>query len=184
MNKAHDAWRSASSYPELCALGAAFLTGDLDHFPGWGAPQTDEETDWVEEVLVGCCQAGFLTVASQRGLPPQSGPDDRPEKRRAFVTGFVDETASRALEDLIGPDLAVVRELEEDLALGLRGEEHFLAIGPEAREAELALFAQNLGPEGMVALERTHWVCVVDLIWGRDDHLWPALAACLGTPYP
>ncbi len=184
MNEARDAWLAASSYPELCALGGAFLTGDLGHFPGWGAPETDEETDGVEQLLVACCQRGFLTVASQRGEGARPGEDGRPEERRAFVTGFVDEQALELLAGLEGPDLMLARNLKQDLPLGRRGDELFLALGPDARESELTLFAQDLGPQGLAALESTQWVCLVDLIWGRDDHLWPALAARLGTPYP
>ena len=64
MNKARDAWRAATRYEELCSLAAAFLTGGIDHFPGWGAGDTDEETDEVEGLLTSCCLGGFLAVAS------------------------------------------------------------------------------------------------------------------------
>ena len=184
MTESREAWLAASSYPELCALGAAFLAGDLGHFPGWGAPETDEETDGVENLLVACCQGGFLTVASQRGEAARPGEDGRPEERRAFVTGFVDDQALQLVTGLEGSDLLLARNLDRDLPLGRRGEDLFLALGPDARASELQLFAQDLGPRGMAALECTHWVCLVDLIWGRDDHLWPALAARLRTPYP
>ena len=184
MNKARDAWRAATRYEELCSLAAAFLTGGIDHFPGWGAGDTDEETDEVEGLLTSCCLGGFLTVASQRGQPERPGADGRPERRRAFVTGFMDPGAAAALSGVREAGLRLVHDLEEDLPLGLRGEDVFLALGPGAREAELELFAHDLGPQGLSALQGARWACVLDPTWGRDDRLWPTLAAALGTPYP
>jgi hypothetical protein len=37
---AEQAWREAASFAELRALGARFVAGELDFFPGWGAPAT------------------------------------------------------------------------------------------------------------------------------------------------
>ena len=76
-----DPWLTAQSYAELCALGARFLEGDLDAFPGWGAADTDEETDAIEDLLAAWCRAGFLTVASQPGEPDEPGHDGRLERR-------------------------------------------------------------------------------------------------------
>jgi len=184
VNKARDAWRAATRYEELCSLGAAFLAGDHAHFPGWGAKDTDEETDDLSDLLAACCRAGFLTVASQPGAPEEPGADGRPERRRAFVTGFAMGPTAEALLGLGDQGLLAAHALTEDLPLGLRGDEVFLALGPGAREAELELFAHDLGPAGLQALSDARWVCVVDPAWGRDDHLWPALAAAIGTPYP
>lgn len=181
MTSARDAWRAARRYEDLCRLGAAFLRGDLEHFPGWGAADTDEETDALEDLLVACCRAGFLTVASQAAGPAAAGADGRPERRRAFVTGFVRDLD---LAPLAEAGLLVVHSLEEDLPLGLRGEEVFLAVGPGAREAELALFAEDLAPPALAELEAARWVCLADPMWEREEHLWSGLAACLGTHYP
>ena len=180
MTSARDAWRAARRYEDLCRLGAAFLRGDLDHFPGWGAADTDEETDALEDLLVACCRAGFLTVASQVAGTGAHGADGRPERRRAFVTGFVRDLDLGPLADA---GLLVVHSLEEDLPLGLRGEDVFLALGPGAREAELALFEEDLSPPALAELAAARWVCVADPEWGRAEHLWSSLAAHLGTHY-
>lgn len=181
MTSARDAWRAATRYEDLCRLGAAFLGGELDHFPGWGAADTDEETDALEDLLVACCAAGFLTVASQTAGPEVPGADGRPERRRAFVTGFV---RGLDLGPLADAGLLVASELDEDLPLGLRGDDVFLALGPGAREAELALFAEDLSPAAQAELAAARWVCVADPEWGRAEHLWSALAAQVGTHYP
>jgi len=177
---ARDAWRRAGPFEELCALGAAFLQGDLAYFPGWGAADIDEETDALEDLLVACCRAGFLTVASQVAGTGAHGADGRPERRRAFVTGFVRDLDLGPLADA---GLLVVHSLEEDLPLGLRGEDVFLALGPGAREAELALFEEDLSPPALAELAAARWVCVADPEWGRAEHLWSSLAAHLGTHY-
>jgi Domain of unknown function (DUF6919) len=182
--RARDAWRAANDFPELCELGARFVEGDLAHFPGWGAPETDDETDRVADLLAAACRAGFLTVASQLGSEDEPGADGRLERRRAFVTGFIDPVLGPALEDLGTRGLRVVLDQCTELALGLRGADAFLALGPGAREAELELFGEDLGPAGRQALDGTRWIAIVDPEWGRDDHLWTGLAAALGTPYP
>ncbi len=179
-----DTWPAAETFEDLCELGARFLEGDLDHFPGWGASAVDDETDEVAALLAACCRRGFLTVASQPGSPDGPGEDGRLERRRAFVTGFVADSAVQVLGSLVDRDLVVVLDRCDELPLGLRGSDVFLALGPGAREAELDLFASELGPAGLAALETARWACALDPEWGRDDRLWPALAAAFGTPYP
>lgn len=178
------AWQAAGSYRELCELAARFVEGDLQHFPGWGAPDIDEETDDVSDLLACYCRAGFLTVASQRGSADEPGSDGRIERRRAFVTGFIDPELSASLLGLAEQGLLVLLDTCSELPLGLRGADAFLALGPGAREAELKLFDEDLGPAGRAAVGAARWVALVDPEWGRDDHLWSALAAALETPYP
>lgn len=183
MSDGRTEWRAATTFEDLCARAAAFLEGTLDHFPGWGAPDVDEETDAVAPLLAACCRAGFLTVASQPGSPDTPGADGRIERRRAFVTGFADAPAAGALADLQGRGLVVELDRCEELPLAVRGEDVFLALGPGAREAELELFAADLGPAGIAALRASRWAVAADPEWGRDGHLWPALATALGTTY-
>ncbi|MDA1265474.1 MAG: hypothetical protein O2816_10390 [Planctomycetota bacterium] len=177
-------WREASSYAELCELGARFLEGDLDTFPGWGADDTDEETDEISGLLAAWCRRGFLTVASQPGEPDGPGHDGRLERRRAFVTGFVDEHAAERLASLSGELLVILDRCPDEMPLGLRGEDVFLALGPDAPEAELALFEQALCAAACADLRRQRWACVVDPTWGRVESLWSSLAAVLARPYP
>jgi hypothetical protein len=179
-----DLWREASSYAELCELGARFLEGDLDSFPGWGADDTDEETDEVSGLLAAWCHAGFLTVASQPGEPDGPGHDGRLERRRAFVTGFVDGPAAERLAAQEDELIVVLDRCSDELPLGLRGEDVFLALGPEAPEAELAIFEEALSPAALADLRRQRWVCVADPTWGSVETLWSSLAAVLGRPYP
>lgn len=183
---ARAAWRAAASFPELCELGARFVEGRLAWFPGWGAETTDEETDAIAATLAALHRAGFLTVASQRGVPDRRGADGRIERRRAFVCGFADGRAAEALHALADPRLAVAtfgatEEGGAELPVGLRGGEPFLVAGHAAGPRELELFAHDLSPAGMAALRAARYAGVVDLGWGRDDLLWKLLAAALGT---
>ena len=181
MGSPREAWRRAASFAELCRLAAAFLRGELGCFPGWGAPDTDEETDRLEGVLLAGCAAGILPLASQEGGAGTLGHDGRPEQRRAFLCAFVQGFDPRPLE---ARGITILDEAAEEVPLGVRGGEVFLALGPGAREAELEIFREALCPAGLAALEAARWVTLVDLTWGRRDHLWSELAAELGTRFP
>lgn len=187
IDEAARAWREAHSFAELCELGARFLEGNLPFFPGWGAPETDEETDGLESLLAAANRAGFLTLASQRGAPESPGADGRTERRRAFVCGFASEATAARLEQLTHDDesdgeLEIARE-GEDLTLGLRGEDAFLVVGSDAASQELEIFAGHLHPDALRTLRDARYVCLADRTWSRDDRLWPGLAQALGIAY-
>lgn len=175
-------WGRAETFRDLCELGARFLEGDLDSFPGWGAADVDEETDDdFADLLADCCRAGFLTVASQPGAADAPGHDGQVERRRAFVTGFADAGRVEALGAL--PGLTLTVDHCPELVLGLRGEEPFLVLGPDPRASELELFEDHLSAAGMASLARQSWVVLHDPEWGRTDRLVPALAATLRKRY-
>ncbi len=177
------AWREARSFSELCELGARFLEGLLPCFPGWGAPEVDEETDDLVPLLAAANRAGFLTLASQRGAPESPGADGRTERRRAFVCGFATARAATELLRLtLAGELEVARE-GEDQTLGLRGEDAFLVVGSGAASQELEIFAGYLDEEALSCLRDARYVCLADRTWSRDDRLWPGLAQALGIAY-
>ena len=182
-DEAARAWREARSFAELCELGARFLEGELPFFPGWGAPEPDEETDDLVSLLAAANRAGFLTLASQRGAPDEPGADGRTERRRAFVCGFAEEATARTLEQLTaGGELEVARE-GQDLTLGLRDEDAFLVVGSEAASRELEIFAEQIQGDALNSLRDARYVCLADRAWSRDDRLWPRLAEALGIAY-
>ncbi|MEY2746767.1 MAG: hypothetical protein RL112_1809, partial [Planctomycetota bacterium] len=81
------AWRRAKDHADLCLLAEEFLAGRLASFPGWGASETDAETDALLGALVAACRAGFLPLASQQGGA----------RRRAFVLGFAPPRLAKSL---------------------------------------------------------------------------------------
>lgn len=175
------AWREAHTAEDLCACALGFLAGELLSFPGWGFPNLDEESDALVPTLKRCCQAGFLTVASQpagTGLP---GADGRMERRRAFVTGFA---STHALEH-IGrelPDGLVLFAHESSLldlgcgmVVGERGDDAFLLAGGAAGPLELEFFREESTVQAAQDLASWSFVSLIDKDWDRDDRLWSHL---------
>jgi len=178
-------WRAAATFADLCALGARFVSGGLERFPGWGAPALDVESDALVPALVGLNRAGFLTLASQPGRIGRD-PDGVRVRQRAFVFGFVsDDIAARLGAPPPAPGLAlrVFRPGDgadaEALPVSERdGVAHAFAGVPAFAE-ELALFAEDCGPAALAALARATFASAIDLEWGRERALWSFLARAL-----
>jgi len=188
-------WREAVTWAELCELGAAFLEGELGSFPGWLAPDIDEETDPHVDTLAAACRAGFLTTSSQPGHPRRAEHDEVLYARRAFVTGFCDEAALTRLARHEGtaragqadgepilrtfPGLTVHVDAREPVAL--RGGEPFLWVGHDARLAEQEIFAEALSQAASEELLSQRFVAFWDPVWGRPDLLFERLGEALGA---
>ncbi len=175
------AWHAARSFAELCELGARFIEGEVEFFPGWGAPDIDEETDALVPLLADLNRAGFLTCASQPGHAAAPGHDGKPWRRRAFVSGFV---AAPLAPDLARATHAAGLEWCADpasppLAAGVRDGEPFLFAGAGAGPDELEIFAEAIGPAALAKLRAALYVSVVDPGWDDRTLLWDTLAAAL-----
>ena len=183
------AWQAARSFPELCALAARFLEGDLPFFPGWMAPDIDEETDALVPYLVAATRRGLLPTASQPGACPPLSHDGRPWKQRAFVVGF----ASADFEDWVrgrcaGTPLEVrsfgaTKSGGEAVPCGVQGDREYLWIGTGQGPDELGIFADAVHPVALRDLRATRYLCLWDPEWGRDELLWPILGdpdSCTG----
>lgn len=176
-------WRKATSFEELCALAVEFLDGELPAFPGWMAPDIDEETDeWVPQ-LADANERGFLTTASQPGTCPELSHDGLPWSQRAFVVGFAAEGLVHELRGQIEGtrlllfDFASGETGGQAMAAARHGDREYLFVGTGEGPAELELFAQRLGPGALKELSQTRFVCLIDPEWGQDDLLWPILEA-------
>lgn len=183
------AWRAARGFDALCALGAAFLERRCAHFPGWGAADPDVETDAIVAPLVALHAHGFLSVASQPGFAGTR--DGRDVRQRAFVAGFarpalaqriaasprVESAVYGAWNDLdtfanpsrssLAPDASRSMTTVDGVARVVAGE--------DAREEELALFADDLDAAALRELRAAAYVVAWDPEFGRDDVLWDAL---------
>ncbi|MEZ6014165.1 MAG: hypothetical protein R3F49_03555 [Planctomycetota bacterium] len=183
-----DAWRAARTFDELCALGARFVRGALEAFPGWGAPDLDEESDTIHETLVHCMDGGLLTTASQPGRPFAPGHDGRAWGQRAFLCGFArDATLARlrGAADEAGLWCSAPRRGPATaVPVGLADGTPYLFAGHDAYADELELFEDALDPRAHAELAATQFIWLVDPVWGRREALPRAVAGALpgGAP--
>jgi hypothetical protein len=183
-----DPWRDARTFEDLCDLGARFVEGSIDVFPGWGFPSLDRESDVIAPDLAALNRSGFLTLASQPAAIERQ-PDGVVRRRRAFVFGFVSDAVARRLEQRAGNDgeieIRVFRRgrRHDDAtptAVGERDGEADAYAGYPAFAEELALFADACGADALAALARAPFASAVDLVWGRERALWDELARAVG----
>lgn len=189
-------WRAAQSFAELCELGARFVEGRIAFFPGWNAPDLDEESDEIAALLARLCRAGFLTVASQPARARVGGAG-----QRAFVCGFASDAAASKLEraprseglvvlvqraSRAGEKDGFVRNAErarhvcsarEPVSLH-DGVAHAFA-GHDARAEEIVCFEDHVSEAALAELSARAWVSAYDLEWGRKDALWNHLRRIL-----
>lgn len=183
--KSYPGWTEALTAQDLCGCAARFLAGDLGTFPGWGAPDVDEETDPLIPTLELCCRAGFLTVASQPGGDARIGADGRTEQRRAFVTGFASPRAVERLRANLPQGLSLfshpssLLDLDLGLIVGERGGETFLLAGAAAGPIELDFFRQAASPVAAEDLAQWSFTSLIEDDWNRDDRLWDHLDRAL-----
>lgn len=185
MNRAdRKLWQSARTLDDLCELTAMWLEGELQQTPGHLGPPMPETAEITAE-LIAANRAGFLTWGSQPGEDWDLG-----WCQRAAVTGFVPESR-----------IIAVRR-----ALNIRGLWFIEAKAPRRRTDSGSAMVVTFGPDGPVtgfghriASKDLRWelgichpdavaqvcdawqVTVIDPAPGRNDRLWPALAACAGT---
>lgn len=173
-------WAHAQSFAELCRLGARFVLGEIQSFPGWGAPDLDEESDALVPALARANRGGLLTTASQPGRPFGPGHDGRAWAQRAFVAGFAeDATAGKLAAAAARAGLWCAAHPGSDALaapVGLADGVPYLFAGHDARAAELALFEGEVGSGALAALATACFVWLVDPVWGRRDALPAALA--------
>lgn len=181
-------WRRATTFAELCELGARFVEGRLSLFPGWMAEALDEESDALVPALAALNRGGLLTLASQPGRAPYRGHDGARWAQRAFVAAFASEDAARALAPLArrGLEVAVFGAEErggERVPVGLRGDTPYLFAGYGAGPDELGIFAEFLGAAALDGLRRARYLTVVDPLWEPRDLLWREARRALAAGY-
>lgn len=178
-----DEWRAAATFADLCALGERFVRGELRLFPGWGAPDLDEESDALGPTLARSMRGGLFTTASQPGRPFAPGHDGRAWGQRAFVCGFAHTGAVALLAEAArarGLWLLCPGPGAEATPVGLADGRPYLFAGHAARDEELELFAGEVGERALQELEAQTFVWCVDPVWGRRAALIEALAAAFG----
>lgn len=169
-------WGNAQSFGELCELMARFLEGEGDEAPGCGP--VEEETKPLVPYLSAFNRAGFLTTCSQ---PGELSPNWR---QRAFVNGFaLEETARRMARLALFTDLHIVAAPPGN-SVGFHTPiivRDFMAHGWSGFTIfdEIEHFAEGCSSSAVADLRRAWSVSVIDLAWGRSDHLWEELSQAL-----
>jgi hypothetical protein len=172
-------WLGARTLADLGELTAEWLEGRVKSQPRYfGGPAP--ETGPLTPVLAACNRAGFVTDDSQPGEP-----GDEYEPQRAAVCGYMaTEALSRLCRYLAGTSLAVVAHApacqvtSDDGAIVITpsdDEYYTRAGGPTSAATLRSEYAGELHPDAIEALCSAWQVSIVDLEWGRNDVLWPAL---------
>lgn len=175
-------WRDARTIADLGAGMAQWLEGRIPSWPGYEAGcGPDEETRHLVPDLAALNRAGFVTTNSQPGTDG-IGYDEARWRQRAYVEGVIDDRnplLHRVIRAAGRAGMTVVRGrgyLPTPLVLTERDGQPMAAISVRAPRDQVAREWHGIGRQALKAL-RQHGahISIVDPVWGRDTHLWPAL---------
>ncbi|MFE2164862.1 DUF6919 domain-containing protein [Streptomyces sp. NPDC059447] len=170
-------WRESRSIADLGQNMALWLEGRGPAWPGYGADFGYEEEADVRHlvpVLAAAGRAGFVTTCSQPGY--ESGGT----RQRAWVEGIVHDR-NPLLGRLLGLErqgFTVIRgSRTPHLVLTEEDGHPFTTLGYRARRDWMAREWHGVSRHALREL-RQHGVTLhlIDMTWGRDNRLWPALA--------
>lgn len=170
-------WRDTRTIADLGQTMALWLEGRIPSWPGYDGPFGQEEPDGARHLvptLIALNRAGFVTTNSQPGTADRFG------RQRACVEGVIHDH---------NPLLGRLLGLERDGFTVLRGWPRqttvvtedsgrpFSTIGGfRLRRDETTRQWQGIGRQALRELKHHgSTLHVIDMSWGRDDRLWPAL---------
>lgn len=188
-------WTRARTLDDLGACTALWLRGELPHMPtSHYCESVSPETKRLIPILAELNLSGkFITTFSQPGcIPLRRGYGGIMERQRAAVMGFVPPDAIantyKVLESLPNVDLKVSRPgspsgRQTQLVSQNKGRD-ITWCGHVLSQEEIAEHYgpvpgwddhPGLDPMVISSLQGSYQVSVVDLLWGRNHALWPAL---------
>lgn len=174
-------WATAQTLDQLGELTARWLEGAIPNHPANHGEGPDEETHSLVPTLAAYNRAGLVTDFSQPGEPESDG-----WTQRAAVSAWCsDETCDR-LDKAIGPtELILLFEIHgrhscSRIPVTLDEGKAYTWTGNSYDEDYLMVCYGELAPEGRDAIRASWYVTIIDPIWGRNDLLWPTVAAALG----
>lgn len=181
-------WAEAETVADLGELGALWLEGEIPSQPGYAELcGPDVETEHLVPVLARLNRAGFFTSGSQPGITPDSG-GENDHWQSAAVDGFVDDltvlsrinsacTAS-GLHCIVHPRATRWRnDYRSAVSVTRFGGQDCTWFGACLSRRYLRFL---YGETGALDVLREAWqVTVIDLEWGRGDHLWSMLDEAL-----
>jgi hypothetical protein len=161
-------WKSARTMADLGELVIEWLHGEITQTPGHCAPPCDETLPLIPALTV-INRGGFVTDNSQLAEVVDG------DAWGTDVSGFVtDSTLAKIQAAADGTDLVVI-------ACRGRHHEHRQKFRWQpCPRRDVTDFWATACPDASDALWATWWVYVEDPVNGRNDLLWPALAAALG----
>lgn len=177
-------WAYTRTLGDVGELTALWLEGDLASQPGY-LPNCgpDLETRELIPTLAALNRAGWLTDVSQPGEEPQVGYDGEVWAQRAGVGGFVERgLADRVESAALAAGLLVVRHdgagrRRGGVTVTTRAGRPYTEFGARwSRRALVNQYAECGGP-AITRIQAAVQLTVVDPQWGRNDVLWPLLAA-------
>lgn len=183
--EAEHRWHVATTFFEMCELMALFIEGKSPFIPGYFGDAVDTETLPIVPYLAALNRAGLMTTQSQ---PGQFEPG---YKQRAFVHGFANREVALKIATLaLYSDLHICvfpPDSEEDtgyhVPVTVDNFQPFTWAGMHSL-GEIEHYSDVLLDEAILSLEQAWYVTVIDLTWGRNDHLWESLTHVLCySPY-
>lgn len=171
-------WENARTIPDLARLTVKWLEGSLVQIPSYSGPP-EAETSVILEELIRINAAGFMTEFSQ---PAEMEPG---WSQRAAVTGFCEEALGERIQSgLLNTELLVLALRPGDdtiqIPISLDGDEASTWTGARSDEDSIMYeFSHAVHSAAVGSLFLAWQVSVVDMRWGRNDLLWPALIAAV-----
>jgi hypothetical protein len=182
-NDAERLWLEAKTLDELGELTARWIEGTLPYYPFYGGP-IDAETDRLQNTLASFNRNGLVTTFSQPAEPLEEEGD----AQRACVEGYAREELAKRLAALgLYTDLLVLI-YPADVAWGYQipitlAEFHpYSWCGSCGGQEELESLRAHLSEDAMASLSSAWKVVVIDLQWGRENHLWGHVNDVLTKP--
>ena len=185
--RAEESWLRARGFDDLCRLTGDYVTGRQPFFPthyGDPDPESHEIASSLEQLNIN----GLLTICSQPGMREEDGQNSQ----RAFVDGFAKRDvaegfATRSLYSdiyvaIFSPDGSGYNGYMVPVTLE-DGRPYTWAGFSSGVDEELEHFAAVSSEAAMKELRSAWYVAAIDLVWGRNQHLWPALLEPLRSGY-
>jgi len=178
-------WEAARTLADLGELTALWLEGTIKSMPGYYGGSDGETRDLIA-VLAAVNRAGYATTVSPPREPPVTGYDGETWIQRAAVEGFAgtdvlgDLRAHVAATPLIlvaTPAASTNGTWETRIPVTLDGDTENTAFGGVPPVSHLDDIYGDCHPDLITAITSAWQVTIVYPEWGRNDVLWPALAA-------
>ncbi|MGW0647315.1 DUF6919 domain-containing protein [Streptomyces umbrinus] len=153
-------WKAATTLGELGRLMALWLEGEIASWPGYQPGYgPEEETRDLVPTLAAANLAGYVTIASQPGVDPETGADGAVWEQRAAVEGFIRDLALlRRLADAAhaaGLEMEVADSLdtgETGFTVTTRDGQAYTGFGGHLRRGNLLMIWPGIGRQARDAV--------------------------------
>lgn len=178
-----EVWRQASTLAAAGELTARWLEGKSEYQAGTLAPRFDDETLPIAGQLADINRSGLFTKESQPGLAADTG-----TAQREYVTGFCSaESARRLLQLSSRTEFVAIAHAPGEMSsasvpVTLDGDEVVTVLGSSETPIEsdqIRDWAEESNETLALLLADSWYVEVLDPVWGRSQHLLPAILEAL-----